>query len=75
MQREQLEAYVDAMAAALALPLAPEHRPGVLRYFELAAGLAELVMAQPLRPDDEPAAVFTPIAPGDVPVPDKRRLR
>ena len=75
MQRDQVEAYVDAAAAALALPLAPEHRPGVLIYFELAAGLAELVMAQPLHIDDEPAPVFTAVAPGDVPVPDRKRLR
>ncbi len=73
MDREPLEAYVDATAALLALPLQPEHRPGVLACFAMAAGLAELVMAQPLRSHDEPATVFVPIAPGDVPVPDKRR--
>ena len=74
MEREQLEVYVDAMAAALALPLLPEHRPGVLTYFALAANLAEQVNAHPLRIDDEPAPVFTPLAPGDVPVAAKRRL-
>ncbi len=74
MERASLETYVDATAALLALPLHPEHRPGVLAYFGLAAGLAELVMAQPLRIHDDPATVFVPIAPGDVPVPDKRRL-
>lgn len=75
MQREEIEAYVDAAAAALALPLAPEHRPGVLMYFELAAGFAALVMAQALHNEDEPAPVFTPVAPGDVPLPDRKRLR
>ena len=75
MERETIESYVDATAAMLALPLLPEHRPGVLAYFELAAGLAELVMAQPLRHDQDPAPVFVPIAPGDAPWPDKRRVR
>ncbi len=75
MHSDQIEAYVDAAAAALNLPLAPEHRPGVLMYFELAASLAELVMAQPLRAEDEPAPVFTPVAPGEVPLPDRKRLR
>ena len=74
MQREQLEIYVDTMAAVLALPLLPEHRPGVLVHFELAANLADLVNAQALRIDDEAAPVFTPLAPGDVPVTARRRL-
>ena len=63
MDRARIEACVDAMAAALALPLMPEHRPGVLMYFGLAAGLAETVMAQPLGMEDEPAPVFTPVLP------------
>ncbi len=74
MEHIQWESYVDAMAAALALPLLPEHRPGVLASFAFAASLADLVMAQPLRIDDEAAPVFTPLAPGDVRVSGKRRL-
>jgi hypothetical protein len=66
MEPERIEAYVDAAAAALGVPLLPEHRPGVLRYFALAAELAELVMAAPLGPLDEPAPVFVPIAPDDL---------
>lgn len=58
------EAYVDATAALLALPLAPEHRPGVLRYFALAAEMAELVNGLPLDTQDEPAEAFVPISPG-----------
>ena len=58
-----IEAYVDATAATLDLPLHPEHRPGVLHYFALAASLAELVNGLPLAVTDEPAEVFTPIAP------------
>jgi hypothetical protein len=67
MQRRDTEAYVDAVAATLALPIAAAHREGVLRYFELAARLAGLVMAVPLGIADDPAPVFTPIAPEDVP--------
>ena len=70
MDRERIEAYVDAAAAALDLPLAPAHRPGVIAYFALAAGLADAVMAAPLGVGDEPAPVFTPIGPDDLPAAD-----
>ena len=63
MERQQVEAYVDAAAAALGLPIAAEHRPGVVHYVALAAAMAELVMALPLDVDDDPAPVFTPVAP------------
>ncbi len=66
MERLQVEAYVDAAAAALDLPIAAEHRPGVVHYVELAAAMAGLVMTLPLGIDDEPAPVFTPIAPAAV---------
>jgi len=67
MDRERIEAYVDAAAAALDLPLAPAHRPGVLAYFALAAELAEALAGAPLGIGDDPAPVFTPIAPDDPP--------
>ncbi|MDP3822284.1 MAG: DUF4089 domain-containing protein [Burkholderiales bacterium] len=63
MTPAQIEAYVDAAAAALQLPLSPEHRPGVLHYFALAAGMAELVAAQPLAITDDPAEAFVPVSP------------
>ena len=63
MSPEPLEAYVDATATLLQLPIAPEHRPGVLRYFALAASMAELVDAHPLAHADEPAPVFVPVSP------------
>ena len=59
----QIEAYVDAVSTALQLPIHAEHRPGVLSYFALAAGMAELVAGQPLGVADEPAEVFVPISP------------
>ena len=63
MNALQIEAYVDAAAAVLELPLDAEHRPGVLRYFALAASMAELVGAHPLTITDDPAEAFAPISP------------
>ena len=73
MDSEIAEAYVDAAAAALGLPIHPDHRPGVLTYFRLAAAMADLVAAQGLHVEDEPAPVFVPIEPGDLV--DKKRAR
>jgi hypothetical protein len=64
MTPAQIEAYVDATAALLELPLSPAHRPGVLQYFALAASLAEQVAAHPFSMADDPAEAFAPIAPG-----------
>jgi len=63
MSPEQIEAFVDASAAALELNLRPEHREGVLRYFALAAGFAATVEAVPLSVHDEAAVQFVPVAP------------
>jgi len=62
MTETEIETYVDAAAAALQLPIAPAHRPGVLHYFALAASMADLVNAQVLTPEDEPAPVFLPVS-------------
>jgi Protein of unknown function (DUF4089) len=59
----EIEACVDAAAAAVGLRIAPEHRPGVLHYFALAASMAELVAAHDLANADEPAPVFMPVSP------------
>lgn len=67
MEPEQIERYVDAAAAALDLPLAPEHRPGVLQYFALAAGFAAQLQAVALSAHDDPAPVFVPIEPASPP--------
>jgi hypothetical protein len=61
------ENYLDAAAAAIGLPIAPEHRPGVLHYLQLVAAMAPRVMDFPLGLADEPAAVFRPVAPEDLP--------
>ena len=62
MTPTQTEAYVDAAAAALDLPLRPDHRPGVLRFFALAAEMAAVVDAVPLGAHAEPAVTFLPVS-------------
>jgi hypothetical protein len=51
---------VAALASMVGLHIAAEHAPGVMRYLQLAAGMAALVMDFPLAVDDEPAEVFRP---------------
>lgn len=63
MTSSEIEAYVDASAAVLGLRLRPDQRPGVLRYFALAAEFAALVDAVPLSERDEPALSFSPVSP------------
>ena len=63
MTSAQTETYVDAAAAALGLPLRPDHRPGVLRFFALAAEMAAVVEAVPLGAHAEPAVTFMPVSP------------
>jgi len=63
MTPEQIESYVDATSAALGLRLRADHRPGVVRFFGLAAEFAALVEAVPLSTHDEPAVIFTPVTP------------
>jgi hypothetical protein len=63
MDNAQLEAYMDAQCALLGLTLAPEHRPGVLRYLALVAGMAPRVMDFPLGVADESGSTFVPVAP------------
>jgi len=65
MTPEQIAAVVDASAAALALPLAPEHREGVLRYFALAADMAAIVEAVPLTERDESLLAWSPRSEGE----------
>lgn len=60
---QQVEAIVKANAEALGLPISAEHRPGVIAFFTLAAGMAERVMAQPLTHEDESGSVFRPVSP------------
>jgi hypothetical protein len=54
------EAYVDAAAALIGLPLDPAHRPGVVLNVLRIAEMAALVMAFPMPEETEPAPVFRP---------------
>jgi hypothetical protein len=52
-------AYADRAAAALELPLAAAHRPGVVQNLERAAVIAAPLLAHPLPAGIEPAPVFS----------------
>ncbi len=52
--------YVDAAAKLIALPIAPEHRPGVVQFMGVVLSAATLVMEFPLPEDEESAPVFEP---------------
>ncbi len=63
MTPAQIDAYVDAASAALGLRLRSDHRPGVVRYFGLAAEFAAIIEAVPLDAHDEAAVSFAPVSP------------
>ena len=54
------EAYVDAAAKLIGLPLDPAHRPGVVLNLERIAQMAALVMEFPLPEETDPAPVYQP---------------
>jgi hypothetical protein len=53
-------AYADHAAAAIGLPLAPEHREGVIANLARIAQVAAAVNSIPLTDTDEVAEVFRP---------------
>ena len=63
MDEQEIETYVKAAAVVLALPISPDHLPGVKAYFAMAAAMAESMAAFPLGLEDEPATVFMPVSP------------
>ncbi len=60
---DEIAAFADAAAAMLGLPIAPEHRPGVLRNLQMVAALAPRVLDFELGPTDESGNVFRPVEP------------
>lgn len=62
MQPSDIERHVESTSQLIGLPIGPEYRAGVVRYFGIAAGLSALVMDHPLTPHDEPAEVFVPVS-------------
>lgn len=62
---EDLETYIDATAKLMALPIAPEHRPGVVQFFGIAKEMADLLDGADLDPHE---LAFAPVyAPPAVP--------
>jgi hypothetical protein len=55
---DHLDAYVDAAAQALGIPLAPEWRDAVRANLEVAFKLAAVVGEKELPDDAEPAPVY-----------------
>ncbi|MBW4582660.1 MAG: DUF4089 domain-containing protein [Tildeniella nuda ZEHNDER 1965/U140] len=53
-------ALVDQLAALVALPLQPDHRPGVIDNFARIVSIAQLVTEFPLPDDIEIAPNFEP---------------
>ena len=60
MNSDETERYVLAAAAALELPIAPAHLPGVVLNFERLAGIAAAVNEFALGPADEPGPRWEP---------------
>ena len=60
MNSDETERYVLAAAAALELPIAPAHLPGVILNFERLAGIAAAVNEFALGPADEPGPRWEP---------------
>jgi len=57
---EELAAYVDETAKRVGLPIAPEHRPGVIQFTGILLAHAALVLEFPLPDEVESAPVFRP---------------
>ena len=63
------DAYVTQAAPLVGLPIAPEHRPGVVVYLELATRIAQRMTGFALEPADESGNTFVPVSPDDLPGP------
>lgn len=60
---DDLKTYVDATAKMMALPIAPEHRPGVVQFFGIAKEMADLLDGADLDPHELAfAPVYSPPA-------------
>jgi Protein of unknown function (DUF4089) len=55
-----IESLVEQLAQLISLPLAPDHRPGVIANFDRTATIAQLVMEFPLEDEVEIAPIFQP---------------
>lgn len=55
---DSLDDYIDAMAAALSLPIEPEWKPAVRMNLEVSLRMARLVDEFPLPDESEPASIY-----------------
>lgn len=55
-----LDALVSLMSQLIDLPIAPEHRPGVIANLARTQQIAQLVMEFPIPDEIEVAPIFTP---------------
>ena len=60
---DDIDALIRANSAAIGLPIADAHLPGVRTYFALAAQMAALVEGLALTPHQESGSVFVPVSP------------
>jgi len=58
MAADHLDNYIDAVAAALALPVEDAWRPAVRANLEVSLRLARLVDEFPLPDEAEPASIY-----------------
>jgi hypothetical protein len=56
--REKLDDYIDALSAALSLPVDPAWKPAVKMNLEVSLRMAYLVEEFPLPDESEPAPVY-----------------
>ena len=59
-EKTSVEAYVDAAAALIGLPIAPEHRAAVIANFELSRTIAAAALRVSLPDDLTAGPVFRP---------------
>ena len=55
---DSLDDYIDAMAAALSLPIELEWKPAVRMNLEVSLRMARLVDEFPLPDESEPASIY-----------------
>jgi hypothetical protein len=58
MPKNDLDAYIDAAAQALGIPVKPEWKPEIRANLDITFKLAALVAEKELPDDAEPASVF-----------------
>jgi Protein of unknown function (DUF4089) len=59
MAADHLDNYIDAVAAALSLPVEEPWRPAIRANLEVSLRLARLVDEFPLPDETEPASIYT----------------